>query len=107
MLATLTTALGGIQRSQMGMQVTATNIANVHTDGYRTQRYDAATDTVRDAGRLPEERPDDWPESHPYNDVDLASEFVHMKRYEVGVLANAKVVSMTDELLGEFMDEIA
>lgn len=107
MLATLTTALGGIQRNQMGMQVTATNIANVNTDGYRTQRYDSATGTVHDASRLPEERPADWPESHPYNDVDLAGEFVNMKRYEVGVLANAKVVSMTDELLGEFLDEMA
>ncbi|MBN1341067.1 MAG: hypothetical protein JXQ73_00200 [Phycisphaerae bacterium] len=107
MTSVMHTALGGMLRNQKGLEVTAQNIANVNTDGYRAQRVDGATGQVSPASDLPPERPEDWPESHPYNDVDLTRELVHMKTYEIGYTANAKVVATTDRLLGELMDTLA
>jgi len=107
MLSVIQTALGGILHNQRGLQVTADNIANVNTDGYRTQRLDANTGQPAPDAKSPQPRPPDWPESYPYNDVDLATEIVQMKAYEVGVKANAKVVSVADKLLGELMDTLA
>ncbi len=102
MLSVMQTALGGIQRNQAGLQVTAENIANVNTDGYRSRRLDGATGQVTFAQDPPP--PSEGAESPPASDVDLASELVHMKTYAVGVEANAKVVAVADRLLGELMD---
>lgn len=107
MLSVMATALGGIQRNEQGIQVAANNIANVNTDGYRTQRLDGPTGQVAPANPTFPERPDDWPDAHPYNDVDLASELVRMKTYEVGVKANVKVVAVADGIMEDLLDIFA
>ncbi len=102
MLSVLQTALGGMMRNQRGIEVTANNVANVNTDGYRTQRLDSATGRVEAVDDTP--KPKDWPESHPYNDVDLTREMVNLKRYEIGYKANAKVAKVADSMAGELLD---
>ena len=106
MLSVLHTALAGMTRNQQGVQTAAANVANVNTDGYRTQRLDTESAQTVDADPSAE-RPDDWPDDRPYNDVDLAGEMVRMKTYEVGFRANAKVVAVADRMLGELMDIFA
>jgi len=106
MLSVLQTALAGMTRNQQGAQTAATNIANVNTDGYRTQRFDSATGQTAEADPAAE-RPADWPDDRPYNDVDLASEMVSLKTYEIGFRANATVVAAADRMLGELMDVFA
>ena len=100
MYSVLDTALSGLRRHEHGIQTVANNIANVNTDGYRAQRYDVASDSTRDRYE-----PGDHNVNEPApSDVDLATEIVDLKRYEVGYAANAAVVRVADHLLGTLLD---
>jgi flagellar hook protein FlgE len=97
MLSVMQTALGGLLRNQQGLAMTANNIANVNTDGYRAQRVERGGSEAAPAVEVAAD-------SQGYSDVDLAAEIVHLKTYEVGYEANARVLSVSDRLLGELMD---
>ena len=98
MLSVIQTALGGLRRNQAGIQVAANNIANVNTDGYQTRRLDDAPNRPPTTNR---------PVNRTHNHVDLATELVHLKAYEVGFKASVKVVTTADRLLGELIDMVA
>ena len=102
MLPVMHTALQGIQSHQRGLQVVANNVANADTDGYRAQRYDPSSGQVRPRHEPPPPAPD--AADPPPSDVDLAEEFVDLKRYELGLRANARVVQVADGLLGRLLD---
>ena len=95
MLPVMHTALQGIQSHQRGLQVVANNVANADTDGYRAQRYDPGSGQVRPRHEPLPPAPD--AAEPPPSDVDL-------KRYELGLRANARVVQVADGLLGRLLD---
>lgn len=97
MLEAMHTALAGIHRNQQGIQTAANNIANLTTDGYRTQRPDhpAVPPTETAPG-----------EPNP-SDVDLATELIHLKIHAIGVKANATVIAVADRTLGDLLDLLA
>ena len=97
------TALGGMNHNLRSIETAAQNVANVNTDGYRAQRYDPATGTTRPRYDDPPANAAD-PDAAPPSDVDLATEFVDIKRSEIGYRANAVVVKVADALLGDLLD---
>jgi flagellar hook protein FlgE len=104
MTTVLNTAVVGLSNSLRSIETIAGNVANVSTDGYRAQRYDAATGTTtyRHEARPPSDAPDAV--APPASDVDLAAEFVDLKRHEIGYRANAVLVRVADRMLGELLD---
>jgi flagellar hook protein FlgE len=102
MLPVMHTARAGIQSAQRGLDVVANNVANVNTDGYRAQRYDPASGEVRPRHDPLPPVPEDA--DAPPSDVDLAEEFIDLKRYEVGVRAGIKVIEVADNMLGRLLD---
>ncbi len=106
MTTVLNTAVTGMANSARAIETIAGNVANVNTDGYRARRHDPATGTTtpRYEERLPSDDPDAI-DPLP-SDVDLATEFVDMKRQEIGYKANAVVVTVADRMLGELLDVV-
>ncbi len=104
MTTVLNTAIRGMSNSFRSIETIAGNVANVNTDGYRAQRYDAATGTTtpRYEARPPSDDPHAVAPSA--SDVDLATEFIDMKRHEIGYRANAVLVTVADRMLGEWLD---
>jgi flagellar hook protein FlgE len=97
-------ALTGMSRNMRSIETAARNVANVNTDGYRAQRYDPASGTTRP--RYDDPVPDDGadPETLLPSDVDLTTELVDIKRYEIGYRANAVVLVVADRMAGELLD---
>lgn len=102
MLSALQSAIRGIQSNQRGLDTVANNVANLNTDGYRAQRYDAGSDSV--SPRHDEPLPEAEGDGAVPSDVELAEEIVDLKRYELGVRANAKVVQVSDRVTGTLLD---
>ncbi|MFQ5422625.1 MAG: flagellar basal body protein [Phycisphaerae bacterium] len=104
MISALNTAIGGMRRNQRGAETVAQNIANLNTDGYRARRYDAASD------RRVNRRPDDHTPATTsfdltqHSDVDLTTELVELKQFEIGYRANAAVVAVADRMAGDLLD---
>ncbi len=112
MTSVLATALGGMSRNLRGIDVAANNIANVNTEGYRTQRSDAAAGAS--AGSAPDANlssPDLEAATSdvdlPASDVDLAAEFVQLKLHEIGYQANGMLVEVADRLIKDTLDLLA
>ena len=102
MLSAMWAALSGMQSNQRGLEVVAHNLANTNTAGYRAQRHDPGSGQVR-----PRHGEVEWPPEEagpPPSDVDLAEELVDLKRYELGMRANAKVIEVADDMLGRLLD---
>ena len=104
MTSVLNIALTGLHHNRRGMETVAQNIANVNTDGHRAQRYDPASGSTRP--RYDEPVLDDGADLDllPPSDVDLATEFVDLKRYQIGYRANAVLITAADRLTGELLD---
>lgn len=107
MTSVLNIALGGMHRNQRAVEVSARNVANVNTDGYRALRYNPRTNTTtpryepRDDAGTPD------PDAVPPSDVDLATEFVAIKQSEIGYRANAAVILVADRMAGDLLDLLA
>jgi flagellar hook protein FlgE len=106
MTTVLSTAITGMQNNLRSIETAAGNVANVNTDGYRAQRYDAATGTTRPRYEPRAPSNDPAADATPPSDVDLATEFIDMKRHEIGYKANAAVVTVADRMLGELLDVV-
>lgn len=102
MTSVFNVALSGLQRHSRAVHVAAHNVANVNTDGYRSVRYDGATDGVTTRNAMGPDVVD--ADGNVPSGVDLASEFVEIKRAEIGYRANAAVLRVADRLTGELLD---
>jgi flagellar hook protein FlgE len=100
MFSVLNSALAGLHRHERGMHAVANNIANMNTEGFHAQRYDAGTDSTRDRYEPAAPAQD----VEPASDVDLAHEFVDMKLYELGYRANLAVIVFADRTTGALLD---
>ncbi len=96
-------ALSALGRHAQGVQVVAHNVANVNTDGFRSLRFNPGTGNTQsrfdpiDSGWTDSDEP-------PPSDVDLAREFVDLKRFEIGYRANATVLMVANRMQGELLD---
>jgi len=100
-------ALSGLQRNARGVQVTAENVANVNTDGYHARRYDPGSDSVTLSNEAPFSADDLDHTGTQVSDVDLATEFVNLKKFEIGYRASGAVFSAADRMTGELLDLLA
>ncbi len=102
MTSVLGTAIGGLERSQRGLQTVAHNVARFSADGNSTQGSDPTptydTDRFESSGIT---------ETASEPDVDLAAEFVDAIRHRTGYRANAAVISVADDMLGELLDVLS
>ena len=94
MISVFNSALGGLERSQLGLQEVAHNVARFGTDRR----------SGRNAGQSVSEPTTDVATER---DVELAAEFVEAKTHQTAFRANAKVVSVADDMLGELLDVLA
>ncbi len=104
MISALSAAIGGMQHNQRGVETVARNIANLNTDGYRAQRYDAASDqrvNRRPDGPTPATTS---PDLTRHSDVDLTTELLELRQFEIGYRANAAVVAVADRMAGDLLD---
>ena len=86
---------------------TAENVANVNTDGFRARRYDAGTDSVTLSDQPRPDAAGPNQDALPPSDVDLATEFVNLKKFEIGYRASGVVFSVADRMTGELLDLLA
>lgn len=102
MISVLGTALGGLERSQRGLQEVANNVARFRADGNSTRGADATqefdTDRFESQG---------FTDAASQGEVDLASEFVDAARHRTGYRANAAVIRVAHDMLGELLDVLA
>jgi flagellar hook protein FlgE len=105
MTALLDIASEGMRRSARAIDTIARNIANVETEGYRTQRHDPSTgvDQAR-TGMSQSPLRQGTPEEGSASDVDLATEFVDLRRQQTTYDANAAVIRVGDRMIGELLD---
>lgn len=107
MISAIQSALQGLQRSEKGFQVAANNIANLNTNGYRSQRYDAGADTVEIRDPLANLDSDPRGEDIPVNDVNLAGEIVNQIANKTAFKANAATIRIANETTGTLLDILA
>jgi len=89
-------ASSGLAAAQAQLNVTANNIANLNTAGYKAQRVDLVANPgggVDVAGV-----------SSTGKSVDLASEFVNLKQAALTYGANALVVKTSEQMYGSLLD---
>jgi flagellar basal-body rod protein FlgC len=112
-------AISGISSNATRAAVTANNIANANTSGFKASRVTVEssgsgrqethiTKSTEPGSLLP--RPDGLPEGSELEEtsnVDLAEEFVQLQISEHGYSANAAVIKTQGEILGTLLDMLA
>ena len=116
MILPLNPGLSGISAFSVKMNVTANNIANVNSDGFKKSRT-----TLKEGpsgGVLPKVDQDDTPgPSRPISEngvkgqveasnVDLAEEVIESISTQAGYKANLKTIQTHDEMLGSLLDTV-
>jgi flagellar basal-body rod protein FlgC len=93
-ITALSSGLAGMLSSQRALDVSANNIANASTPGYKAERVGVtqpSSDTVTLTGASD-------------NGTDLATEIVSQISSKASFDASAKVVKTADEVLGTLID---
>jgi flagellar basal-body rod protein FlgC len=112
-------AIPGISSNATRAAVTANNIANANTSGFKARGVTVEssgsgrqkthiTKSTEPGSLLP--RPDGLPEGSELEEtsnVDLAEEFVQLQLSEHGYSANAAVIKTQGEMLGSLLDMLA
>jgi len=105
MTALLDIASKGMRDSARAIETIAQNVANVGTEGYRAQRYDPSKGgNVPRTGMSQSPIQQVNPEEAFASDVDLATEFVDLRRQQATYDANAVLVRTGDRMIGELLD---
>lgn len=111
-------AVSGMNAAQKRFAVSAENVVNVNTPGYRAKRADQI-DTGHGPAVIVSQPQTTSAQSNETafdpdlafdlagNDVDLAEEFVDMIRSKTAFQASAKVIQAQDELVQGFLDIFA
>lgn len=100
---TYSVGLSGLNAASLGMGVTANNVANANSDGYKAKRLDL--EESREGGvqesRLAESQEPTVPGG---SNVDYATEMTNMMTQSGSYAANLQVMKTQDEMLGQLMD---
>jgi len=114
MLSAIHTALSGLAAYAKQVEVTAHNVANVNTDGFKKSHTEFVS--VGSGGVLPVVRKDESPGPTVLSDrghgptmvelsnVDLAEEAVNQILARRGFEANIQTLKTSDDLLGTILD---
>jgi flagellar hook-associated protein FlgK len=110
MLSVLNIAAGGLSAASARLNVTAGNIANLSTAGYKARRADLTASPAGVAvGGVSTDRspgPVDLDGDEGSN-VDLVHESVDLLREKHQYAANAKLIGVGSRLLGTLLDVVA
>lgn len=111
MFSLLNIAASGLSAASSRLNVTANNIANLETAGYRAARanlapVDPAGVRVDSVTLDPSHGPID-PDGAEGSNVDLATESVDLIREKHQYTASAKVLKAADQMLGTLLDVLA
>lgn len=117
-VTSLYVAVSGLAANAAQAAVSAHNVANVNTDGFKKSR---ATIEANQAGQ-PEVKvtesntpgpivsnPEGLPGGEQFREmsnVDLAEEFIQMRIAEFGYKANISIIRVQDEMIGTILDII-
>ncbi|MDO8942655.1 MAG: flagellar basal body protein [Desulfobacterales bacterium] len=116
MIPPLNTAVSALHAFGQKLGVTAGNIANVNTDGYKKYRaisqegqYGAVEVTApRDETGIPIGRPEEGEQPvQTASNVALEEEFSDLITSVYGFKANLKTLKAQDEILGNLLDTVA
>ncbi|WP_005035507.1 flagellar basal body rod protein FlgC [Holophaga foetida] len=102
-MATTAISLSGLNAASQGLAVTANNVANANTDGYRAKRLDLEEQQEGgvQASKLTESQEPTGPGS---SNVDYATEMTSLMTQSGAYAANLQVMKTQDQMLGQFMD---
>jgi flagellar basal-body rod protein FlgC len=112
----LNAALSALGAYEKKLNVTANNIANVNTDGFKKSRAvlqeGDPSGVVVSISRVntpgsPILPPDGTGETRESSNVDLAEEIVDLHTTKYGFQANLKTLKTEDEMLGSLFDILA
>ena len=114
MLSALYSAVQGLAAMQKKTEVTAHNVANINTDGFKKYRAtvhedkngnpEVVVDRVELSGYKVREETDQGPVDRELSNVDPAEEMVDLMVAERGFEANVKTLQATDEMLKNLVD---
>ena len=114
MISALWNGVLGLKAFQKSAEVTANNIANVNTDGFKKSRAviqedksgnpQVAVDKVDLSGYKVREMTGEGPVDRELSNVDLAEETVDLIVEQRGFEGNVKTIQAADEMLGALLD---
>ena len=117
MISAISSALSALSAFANQAQVTANNVANVNTDGFKKSRAEfksspeggvsVSVRKIDTPGALIAQQTDNGMELKESSNVDLAEEFVQMIVNERAFEANVKTLQAEDEKMGHLLDVIA
>jgi len=106
-ISALGTGLSGLQSFQRAVDITANNVANSNTAGFRPQTAQFRESTPAGSGvTVSSSSAGAGSRSDPGapSGTDLTNELVNLVVYKAGFQASAKVVKTADSLLGSLLD---
>jgi flagellar basal-body rod protein FlgC len=95
--------LSGVTTAALGTAVTANNIANVNTNGYKAKRLDQE-DLAQGGTRPAALRVSQEPTAPEGSNVDLATEVTALMSQGGAYQANLKVIETENQMLGKALD---
>jgi len=114
MIGAIQSALSGLTAFSTQVAVTAHNVANLHTDGFKRSRTEliamesggvrAASQRDETAGPAILNTTGYGPAQLELSNVDLAQEAVNLIIGQGGFEANIKTIKTADEMLGRILD---
>ena len=113
----LSSTVSALQAHERKMNVSANNIANVNTNGFKRDRAvlqegqagEVRVSLTKDMSPAPEDplAPDAPGVAEELSNVDLADELTGMIPTEIGYKANLNTIRSRDEMLGTLLDTLA
>ena len=105
-ISAIGSGLSGMQSFQRALDVSANNVANLDTNGFKPQQAEFQANTgdgvnVRVSGTT---APQDAAAANAPSGTDLTSETVNSLQYKAGFELSAQVVKTADQMLGTLID---
>jgi flagellar basal-body rod protein FlgC len=108
MLSPVDASISALGAFGLGMRVTANNIANVNTNGFKSSRVDYESGPAGQGVRVGAvSRGSVASSAEPLNDVSLEREFTGMISLENAYTANAVAIRTASDMIGTVLDMLA
>jgi len=102
-MATSAVSLSGLSAAATGLGVTANNVANANSSGYKAQRLDL--EELKEGGVQESQVVESKEATVPGgSNVDYATEMTNLMTQSGAYSANLQVLKTQDQMLGQFMD---
>ncbi len=117
MMSSINSSLSALVAFSKKMQVTANNVANVYSDGFKKSRtvltegpnnsVQVEIDQIKTKGPIVNVQENDETKQKELSNVDLAEEFPQAILTQRNYEANLKIFKTEDEMLGSVIDMIS